>query len=197
MEAGTQKNIVGKMTVMVAQVAMGSAQILAKLQSADKLYAAVTSARTALKTALAAWTAALPDLRTFIRQYTTALKAQFGDGNPILSEFGINPRKPPKARTSAEKVVSAAIGKQTRKAKGTLGKKQKEAVTAQGKPGLVMVSPTGVPIPGVVPGPTPPGQSAPVDVAQQLASAGSAASGPAAPPDGSNPPQGSGSSSGK
>lgn len=98
-----------------------------------------------------------------------ALKAQFGVGNPILTDFGINPKKPTAQRTAAEKAVSVALAAQTKAARGSnLGKKQKEAVTASGTPGLVLVSATGQPMASSVKGPTRPGEAEPVDAAPGL-----------------------------
>ena len=51
LEAGTTKDIVGKATVTVQGAAMTAAQIMAKLGAADTLYAAVTNAKVAEKTA--------------------------------------------------------------------------------------------------------------------------------------------------
>ena len=148
---------------------MTQAQILSNLQAGDQSYAKVTAARLALTQALAAWKTAEAALRTFVADYATALKGQFGKGNPVLADFGIAPAKPPAKRTAAEKAVSVALAAQTKAARGSnLGKKQKQAITAQGKPGLVLVSATGEPIASKVKGPTPPGQSEPVDVAGSL-----------------------------
>jgi hypothetical protein len=163
MESGTTQNIVGKTTVTVATVAMTAAQINAKLGAADTLYAAVVAARAALKTALAAWTAAEPGLRTFVAAYELALKGLFGAGNPILASFGIvqKARATPSAETKAKAV---ALRKQTLAVRGPTSKKARAAITTQGSPGLVLVSPTGQPIPGALAGPIPPGEGTPAAV---------------------------------
>jgi hypothetical protein len=59
--------------------------------------------------------------------------------------------------TSEQMALKAAKAKLTRTARGTKGSKQKLAVTAQGQPGLVLVSATGEPMPGVLSGPSAPG----------------------------------------
>lgn len=185
--AGTTKNIVGKATVVVAGTVMTAAQINAKLGAAATLYTAVTNGRTALKTALAAWTAALPGLKTFIEEYEAALKGLFGPKSVQLEDFGINPKKAPAPRTAAEKAVSSALAKQTKAVRGPTTAKARAKVTTQGTPGLVLVSPSGTPIPGGIQGPTPPGTGQPVDAAVNLAPVSST-------PSGSNT---SGNSSGK
>ncbi|MHB8417636.1 MAG: hypothetical protein ACYDCL_06145 [Myxococcales bacterium] len=180
LESGTTKDVPAKSTMTVAGAVMTQAQILSNLQAGDQSYAKVTAARLALTQALAAWKTAEAALRTFVTEYVATLKAQFGAGNPILTDFGINPRKPAAKRTAAQKVISAALAAETKAARGSnKGRKQKQAITAQGTPGLVMVSPSGQPIASTaVQGPTPPGASEPVDVAGSLtAGAGSNESG--------------------
>ncbi|HUB06152.1 MAG TPA: hypothetical protein VMB50_04085 [Myxococcales bacterium] len=179
LDAGTKKDIPAKSSVTIASSSMTSAQISTQIESYESSYGAVTDARTALKQALAAWAAVEPAARQFVLNYTHALKAQFGANNPILVDFGINPAKPKSSKTAAEKAVSAALAATTKALRGVKGKNQKAAITALGKPGLVLVSPTGQPLASNLPGPTPPGQSAAVDAAGSLAQvpSGSSASG--------------------
>jgi hypothetical protein len=160
MESGTTKNIVGKVTI--AKTAMTGPQINAQLGQADTLYGAVVSARAALKVALAAWVAAEPGLRAFVKNYTSALKGLFGNGNPELEDFGIVVKA--KAQPSAEtKAKAVALSRETRQVRGPLGK-ARAAITTQGAPGLVLISPTGQPIPGTLTGPIPPGSGTPAAV---------------------------------
>ena len=158
---------------------MTAAQINAKLGTADTLYGAVTAARTVLKTAQAAWEAALPGLRLFIKNYEAALRAEFGVNSPQLLDFGMKPSTgKAKPRTAAEKAVSAALAKNTKAVRGPTGKNLRAATTTQGKPGLVLVSSTGTPIlNGIDGGPIPPGTSTPVDAAANLAPLSSSPSG--------------------
>jgi hypothetical protein len=116
-----------------------------------------------LKQAMAAWKAAEPGLRKFVSNYEQALKGLFGVGSPELADFGIIVKT--KAKPSTEtKAVALAQRRQTVAVRGPTGKKQRAAITAQGKPGLVLVSPTGTPIPGPLAGPTPPGSGTPATV---------------------------------
>ncbi len=188
LETGTTQNIVGKATVTVATVAMTAAQINAKLGQADTLYGAVTAARAQLDTAMAAWKAAEPGLRAFVTAYIDALKGLFGVGNPVLKTFGIviKARSQPTAATKAKAV---ALRKETHGVRGPTSKKQRAAITTQGTPGLVLVSPTGQPIPGALAGPIPPGEGTPavVNLVPGSASNGSTnGSGAPVPPTGSN-----------
>jgi hypothetical protein len=163
MQAGTTKNIMGKSTVTVKKVAMTAAQINAKLATGDTLYSAVRAARSALKLALVAWTAAEPGLRAFVKAYTASLKGLFGEDNPELEDFGlvVKVRATPSVET---KVLALAAARETRAARGPTSKKARAAITTAGKPGLVLVSPSGVPIPGPLSGPTPPGSGTPAAV---------------------------------
>lgn len=163
LETGTTQNIVGKATVTVATVAMTAVQLNAKLGQGPALYAAVTAARAQLDTAMAAWKAAEPGLRAFVTAYIDALKGLFGVGNPVLKTFGIvlKARSQPTAATKAKAV---ALRKGTIAVRGPTSKKQRAAITTQGTPGLVLVSPTGQPIPGAMAGPIPPGMGTPAVV---------------------------------
>ncbi len=186
--AGTKKNIVGKMTIPVVGQAMDQAQILAALGTAEDNYAAVTAARSVLAQALATYEAGLPALKTFIENYEAALKALFGPRNPVLADFGLKPKKNP-VRTTETKAKALAKLRETRDVRGTLGRKERLKVTAEGTPGLALVKPGGQIQPGLLTGPTPPGASEPVTVAGNVAPATDAA--PAAPAGGSgNTPSG-------
>ncbi len=171
--AGTKKNIVGKMTILVVGQAMTQAQILAQLGTADEDYTSVQNARSALKQALAAYEAGLPALKTFIENYETALKAQFGPRNPLLADFGISPKK---ARVNSTETKAKALAKlrRTRGVRRTMGPKERLKVTADGTPGLALVTPAGQIEPGLLTGPTPPGASAPVEVAGSAEAPGAA-----------------------
>ena len=114
--------------------------------------------------------------------YELSIKGQFGAGSPQLVDFGITPKKARPPRTAAEKAVSSALATQTRTVRGPTSKKARAAVTTQGKPGLVLVSATGTPIPGGIAGPTPPGSGTAVDAAASLAPVGSSAGNDSAAP---------------
>jgi hypothetical protein len=69
-----------------------------------------------------------------------------------------------KAQPSAEtKAVAVGLARETRAARGPTGK-ARAAITTQGKPGLVLVNPSGQPIPGPLAGPIPPGSGTPAAV---------------------------------
>ncbi|MHB1846170.1 MAG: hypothetical protein ACYCWW_15205 [Deltaproteobacteria bacterium] len=195
LEAGTKKNIVGKATVTVQSNPMTSAQLQAKLGTADALYGAVTSARAALKQALTSWETALPDLRQFVKDYELAIKGLLGSKSPLLVDFGMKPAKPA-VRTAETTAKGVAQGRQTRLVRGTKGKKQRQQITTSGEPGLLFVTPSGQPIPGALAGPR-----APVSVSPDAGASGGSSSGGSSPSgtsaSSSAPASGNGSGSGK
>lgn len=177
MQAGFQKDFTPKMGLVVEGVNMLQPAILAELATDLALYTAADAARTALSNAVAAKKAAGPGIVKFLDTLETLLKQQFGSGAAELQDFGIKPPKARKVLTAEEKAVAVAKG--TKKARGIMGKNQRGAITAQGKPGLVLVSPTGTVVPGAMTGPTPPGSGTPVTVDPATVTGGSA---PAATP---------------
>jgi len=76
--------------------------------------------------------AALPGLHQYVVALKAALVGYFGKGNPALAAFGISASKP-KQLTAAQKTARAAKAAETRKQRGTLGKRQKEQVKFQGQ----------------------------------------------------------------
>ena len=180
LESGTTKNVVGKSTVTVAGNAMTGPQINTTLGKGDVLYSAVTSARAALKQALSAYEAALPDLEQFVKDYVHALKGTFGSKNPVLVDFGIAIAKTP-VRSVETKAKALAKSRGTRDVRGIKGKVQRQAITTAGTPGLALVTPEGQLVTGALSGPIPPGASAPVDVAGGLPVTGAAPAGGSTP----------------
>jgi len=106
-----------------------------------------------------------PVLRA-LRQYVINV---FGATSPVLADFGFVPPKSA-TRTPEQKAASAAKAKATRKARGTMGKKQKKAV--KGDVTGIIVTPT-TSVSGVVAAPTAsaPPATAPVNGAAASATA--------------------------
>jgi hypothetical protein len=78
----------------------------------------------------------------FLAGLEAALVACFGRESEELTKFGFMPFKRRRPLTVEEKVQRAAKAKITRQKRGTLGKKQKEAIKAEETPG-VHVAPDG------------------------------------------------------
>ena len=108
----------------------------------------VASQGTALKTATALYIA--------LKKYVESV---YGKGNPELAAFGFSTALPQQP-SSETKALAQAKAKLTRQARGTVGPRQKQAVTSNGSPGLVFVGANGQAVPGVTQGPTPPASPA-------------------------------------
>ena len=94
------------------------------------LFTAATQAKLAYAAAVAARKAALADIHAFYQSLVAVLKQTLGPTNQgLLPGFGI---APPKARTEASPEVKALAkvkAAATRKARGTLGKKERLEIT--------------------------------------------------------------------
>ncbi len=67
------------------------------------------------------------ELKKLLQRLTLFLQAVYGDESGRLRDFGLKPRK--KAKISAQKMMfTIAKRNATRKARGTMGKKQKKAI---------------------------------------------------------------------
>lgn len=138
-------------------------QIVQVFQTVVSLYAALDivkkQSKTALTQARQALAVELPAARQFYAGLVACLRAQFGKGNPVLSTFGIGTGAQKKP-SSATKAAAAATAKLTRKARGTLGKKQKLQVKG-GKATVTATGPDGQVVGGSSPAPAGSGPASP------------------------------------
>lgn len=147
---------------------LAKADIIAKLQMWIAAYAAVLQAKQSYTAAVAARKAIEVTARVFVAALVTELKQVVGPNNPtLLSSLGIAPHKPRKTPSPATKLVAQEKAKQTRQARGTMGKKARQAI--QANPTQVHVIGVGSAAPGAVPvapvavlAPTPATPAAPV-----------------------------------
>ena len=125
--AGTNKHLANTAQVMVAGGSFTPAQVMAKLQSLVTLRRDVEAARASSKARLAAEKADMPPLRIFLDAFVTFVKGAFGTQPDVLADFGLHP----KARaqlTVEQKTAAAEKRKATRKARHTMGSKQRKTV---------------------------------------------------------------------
>jgi hypothetical protein len=134
------------------------AQALAMLQPSLSKADLVDSTRKTLTTCLAARDSGVLGDETLLRDLTNGLQVKLGSANVELSGFGVPYAQPRRVRTQAEEAVSAALRQQTRGVRGTMGRKQRAAITAAGRPGVVVVDATGKPIKGAGLAPVAPGK---------------------------------------
>ena len=129
--AATQKNLPATSTVDVNGQELKQTDIVAKLQSWIPLYQQVDATNAPYRNAQQALQAAAPAIRQYVGRYRQALRQVFGEGNPLLADFGLSLTQR-KAPTPATRVLASAKAAATRKARGTLGKQQRKAI--QGAP---------------------------------------------------------------
>jgi hypothetical protein len=125
--AGTEKRLAKGMQVPLVGSSFTPDQITSELQSVVNLRTDVDAAKATAKAKIAAETAQMPALRTFISAYVSFVRAAYGTSPDALADFGINPK--PRAQLTAEaKPAAAAKRKAIRAARHTMGSKQKLGV---------------------------------------------------------------------
>jgi hypothetical protein len=125
--AGTQTELPATLTVHVDGEQLTQAQIVAKLQGYLDVYEQVASTKAAYEQALLAQEAIAAQAQAFKVSYGQVLRHVLGKQSPMLASFGINlvQRKIPTVETM---VLAHAKRLATRKARGTLGKRQKAKI---------------------------------------------------------------------
>jgi hypothetical protein len=107
---------------------------IAKAQAYQVLLAAVPQAAAAHTAAVQAREVAEEAFTTFLDESHLFLKSALGKSNPALTTYGTTPDKVPTPLTAEQLVARAQKAAATRKARGTLGKKQKKAITGATPP---------------------------------------------------------------
>ncbi len=128
-------------TLLSSMVVLGNslskAEVIAKLRTFIGLFTAVTQARAALVGAVAARKAALLTVRGFYEGVVGNVKQVIGPGNvTALAAFGIVPPAQRKAASPEVKAIAKAKAAATRKARGTMGKQARQAITVNPEPTL-------------------------------------------------------------
>jgi hypothetical protein len=126
--AGIQKHLASTTFIINSQSAT-AAQVIAVIQARVDKAQAIATAKAAWHTALVASQTEDSQTDTYVSSVRAQIQAMYASSPDILADFGAVPRKPRTPMTVAEKVLATAKRAATRKARGTLGKKQKEAVT--------------------------------------------------------------------
>lgn len=91
--------------------------------------------------------------RKFIKDLTSALVGYYGAGAPELLRFGIKRTATKKQMTPETRLVAKAKAALTRKARGTMGPKQRAAITAEPQPVVTVTLPSKHPAPSPSPAP--------------------------------------------
>jgi hypothetical protein len=125
--AGTNKHLANDTQAKFAGGSYTAAQITTKLNQIVTLRADVDAAKATTKAKLASEKADMPALRTYMGALVAYVKVTFGTMPDVLADFGIVS----KARTPLTveaKTAAAAKREATRKARNTMGTKQKKNV---------------------------------------------------------------------
>ena len=134
-------------TMLIGGTSMTVPQALAKCQAILDMLTAVTQAKTAYQHAIATRKNELVADRAFYANLVAFLKQVFGlTDQTTLAGFGILPPKTRAKPSSTTRAIATAKAAATRKARGTMGKKQKQAITTTPAPTVQVLGPGGQPL---------------------------------------------------
>ena len=126
--AGFQKHLATVTSVTLASVVYTPAQIMSALTVLLALYAAVDTAKSAVKAKLNAEAAQAPALLSLMAALVSYVKLTFSESPDVLADFGLEPKKTATPLTTEQQAVAVAKREATREARGTTSKKAKMAV---------------------------------------------------------------------
>jgi hypothetical protein len=137
---GINTELVGVDPFVLGGTTYPRAVLLARIQAVLDAITSVRTARTALGQAIASQKAALAEGRALRAALKKTLQGRFGASSPVLQKFGFTPARTPKTpiATKAEAKVKA---KATRAARGTVGKKAKQAIHGSASPAAPTAAP--------------------------------------------------------
>jgi hypothetical protein len=159
--AGTQKHPSGGPSALDGVTYTG-ATLLQTLQGLEDALTAVDTSRAAWKDALQNADEALAKVQPVVQAYRSWLLATFGNSPAMLADFGMSPRKGRTPLTTDQQAQANARSEATRKARHTMGSKQRLKVTgassttppATQEPGPTAPPPTLPQPPATAPKPT-------------------------------------------
>ena len=134
-------------TLPLLGTAMTRAEVVSKLKAFVLLYAAVMQTKQPYLSALEARKAAEASAHAFYAAVVACLKLILGPNNQAqLAAFGIAQPKAKKAPSAETRAIAKVKAQATRKARGTVGKKQRQAITATPQPTLQVLGADGQPL---------------------------------------------------
>lgn len=125
--AGTAKHFPNGQFTLLGTV-YTTATLTQVLTNLANVIAAVVTAHAGVKDALTALAQADAQLGPIVRAYKRYVLAAFAHATQELQDFGLQPPKQRKPRTSEQNAAAAAKAKATRAARGTKGAKEKRAI---------------------------------------------------------------------
>jgi hypothetical protein len=126
--AGTAQHFAPTDTLKIANGIFSRADVEATLQAFVDLRTAVDAARTALQAKLVAEANQSPALRERIHAIVAYVRATFGNSPDILTDFGLKPKKARTPLTVEQRAAASEKRAATRKARHTMGKRQKRQI---------------------------------------------------------------------
>jgi hypothetical protein len=142
LKQGVDSQIPGTAKLSVDGSTVTQAALSSELATDIAIFQSIADDQSQLKTAVAARAAAVPGLKARYASIIKAIENQFPAGSPVLAQFGIHPPKTRAKLTAQQLAVRAAKAALTRKARGTKGSKQKQAIQTIGTP-TVTIAPGG------------------------------------------------------
>jgi hypothetical protein len=130
--AGTQKYLMGQ-SLIIGKQTYAPQDIINVLLARVSTGQAIIDVRTALTAAIKADLDERSKTRSLVRAFCTIVQGMFDDVPDTLAVFGLKPRKSSK-KTVAVKSDAIAKSKATRKARGTMGKKQRLRIKGYASP---------------------------------------------------------------
>jgi hypothetical protein len=127
-DAGVLKDIPATTSLTLSGNTLTQAQIDAKVKAYLAVIQAAETAKAQYQAALLARQQITLEAHAFYLQLKNGITAYFGVQAAQLADFGFTPAKALTPKTAAENVLKAAKAQLTRKARGTLSKKQKAAI---------------------------------------------------------------------
>jgi hypothetical protein len=125
---GLQKQLPSGQFTLLSTVYTTATLVMA-LQGTIAALTALITAHAALKVTLAAWETEEAKMGPVVQALRRTLQSMYANAPDTLLVFGLEARKVPAPRTTAEKAASAAKAEATREARGTASKKAKSAIT--------------------------------------------------------------------
>jgi hypothetical protein len=130
---GIKQDLMSMATLPLGGATYTPSSLIAFIQSRIDANNQVQTAKAAWQDAAKTYTAINAQATVVVRELRNLVIGAFGPTSPKLADFGFSaPKRTP--LTPAKKVAAAAKRAATRKARGTLGKKQKLAITGTVEP---------------------------------------------------------------
>jgi len=125
--AGIQKRLPSTTFTLQGQPET-AAQVVAVIQARIDKRQAVLAARAAYHTAVLAADQEVAETEAIVEDVRATILAMYSTSPDVLGDFGLAPKKPRTPLTVEQKLVAQAKRAATRKARGTLGPKQKAKI---------------------------------------------------------------------